>query len=699
MSAYRPRGARGGRGMAEEGEEGEAAAARRARRGLHAPDEEAGTARAGTGGRARRRDAGRSRSKSKSRRSKSRSGSRSRSRSRSKGASEREKSRQMQPLQLGQLVQIVPVALLFLRDAHGQGAGDLFLDADESDRAVQHLLVDLMDCINMEGDLTMAQYRELFGEHEPATIASAVRVVMLECEPRFVPREVGEELVQSLTTLDNCVTGRDCARMLGPALDKLPRAHYMALAELCAFLRDTGSDAAELACLIGPALFSDGRASVAEDHAAAAAAAIMDLLIEECGAFFGRVCAVSSCRGLGDRQNVSPVSMAQQNALSNALRTEGRTRSAAEEASLTAARMKQLVTFYNWRDPAKAARVPLLFENHEFLNIAHAIHLRYPEGLPRPWRAELMEMKARGIEGAEWFDPSPPKPGAGVLLPPPPPPRSPGSSRVDQIVNEIIDTEHAYHEVLVETLAYGKHIRMIARGRHGVEAMQRLGLSAADVDTVFGMRLEDIVDLSERFLAGLEVIDLVRTPPRHELGRPGLMADAMSAIIDDLHVYAPYVSMHRAGDKIIKGALARVTRRATGAKRLQQGLVGGEATRFRGSFAEIWENMSTSSARLCGQSLESALIAPVQRVPRYKLLFDELAKRLPGSHPAYERVNELAQNVADVADQLNQAMRQHEKIAMILGDDIPVAKASPRRTLFRAGSSSQATISSDGGRS
>jgi len=613
-------------------------------------------------------------------------------------------SRRIQPLQLGQLVQIMPMALLFLRDAFGAGAGDLFLESAEAedDRRAQHMLVDLMDTLNIAGDLSMSQYREFFGEHTPQSIAGGVRLIMLKCEPPFVPRDVGEDLVAVLGSLDSCATGEDCARVIGPILDQLPRQHFMALAELCAFLRDTATDTAELACLIGPALFSYGSTNISEDHAAASAAAIMDLLIEECEAFFGRMCAVSSLTGLGERNYIvspSHAMLSRKSARKQGLGILGdssgshgasRTRSVAAQASLTAARMQQLVAFYNWRDPAKAAGVPALFENHDFVSIAKGLYMRYPDGIPRQWRDELIEMQSRGIEGLEWFDPAPVTVGANGRAPPPAPPRirsgDPNRDRVDQIIDEIIDTEHAYHGLLVETLAYGKYIRMISLGKQGVDAQSRLGLSTSDVDTVFGMRLQAIVDLSERFLANLEVIDLVRTEPLDDLGRPGLLVDAISSIIDDLHVYAPYVSMHRAGDRIVKRALARISRRPTAAKRL---IGSTESSRFRGSFAEIWEKSSVSSARLCGQSLESALITPVQRVPRYMLLTAELARRLPATHPAYTRVQEVARSVADLAEQLNHAMRQHEKISALLGDEKLEPHGSSRRNLFRSGSSKE----------
>jgi len=44
------------------------------------------------------------------------------------------------------------------------------------------------------------------------------------------------------------------------------------------------------------------------------------------------------------------------------------------------------------------------------------------------------------------------------------------------------------------------------------------------------------------------------------------------------------------------------------------------------SFVKLWDVVSQASPRLKGQTIQSLLILPIQRVPRYKLLLSELIK-------------------------------------------------------------------------
>jgi len=585
--------------------------------------------------------------------------------------------RRLRPLQLGQLVTLVPTLVALLRGSH-EFAGDLFLAAeDDATRfEAQAFLRELLNDLNVRGDLSITQLRTVFATYQPRVVTSALRVVLLECEPRFVPRDIADNLIASLGTLDECETGVECAKVIGGMLDDMPRTHFMALGEIAAFLRDACRDPTELACLIGPALLSDSRQSVEEDdQTARAAAAMMDLLIEEADLIFGRVAgkvtshpSSRSFVALGERRPVSGRLKDSKNGdyfRSQVKHTRTLPRNTNSDTSRLAARQAQLITFYNWRDPMKASRVPLLFENHDFLDIAKAIHLKYPESMPPQWRAELTEMKESGKTAEiSWFDPGRTKNDGPVTLM-----KESERSKIDKIIDEFIDTEQMYYNQLSETVAFAKHIKNIARGFKGSEARSKLQLDAKKIDSLFGMRLRDIVDLSERFLANLEVIDLVRTAPKCEMDRPGLLADAILAVIDDLHVYAPYVSMHRTNDVLLKKQIALVRKRPSGPARLGKGLVGAAAGKYKGSFLDIWEQITSLSSVLRGQSLESVLIMPVQRIPRWVILMKELVRKLPAGHPAETKVNEVCEMVNDICDQLNSAMRQHEKIAAILGED------------------------------
>ena len=46
----------------------------------------------------------------------------------------------------------------------------------------------------------------------------------------------------------------------------------------------------------------------------------------------------------------------------------------------------------------------------------------------------------------------------------------------------------------------------------------------------------------------------------------------------------------------------------------------------------------------------SLLIQPIQRIPRYRLLFEELLKRTPNEHPDYEPLSKTLASIQEVKD-------------------------------------------------
>jgi hypothetical protein len=366
-------------------------------------------------------------------------------------------------------------------------------------------------------------------------------------------------------------------------------------------------------------------------------------------------------------------------------------------------RLKELERFYK-PAPLKARRAHLLLENYDFLAVARAIHARAPGQMPATWERELAAMKKRGQPDVAWYDAgaaeqatllrkrqndgateSPRKARGGsvaglVLVPSPPQPPSllqrQGSGEGerppwDRVIDELLDTEMHYYGCLKEALAFGRRVGQVQKeGRP--EARAKLGLSADEIETCFGSRLEALVHLCEELLAQVEVINLVREPPRNAFGRAGLLCDALLAIHGNLHYYAPYVSAHKKTHRIISEASEAVRLRASGGNsRLRKASLSAAsvAQRYQGTFEEIWTDISQRSRRLQGLSLQSVLIMPVQRLPRYELLLADLLKKLPQEHPARHKVENALEVVTESAQQVNAALRSHEKVAAMLGDD------------------------------
>ena len=85
-------------------------------------------------------------------------------------------------------------------------------------------------------------------------------------------------------------------------------------------------------------------------------------------------------------------------------------------------------------------------------------------------------------------------------------------------------------------------------------------------------------------------------------------------------------------------------------------------------FMRIWEEVSSTSSRLRGQSLQSIMIRPIQRIPRYVLLLQELDKRLSVDHPAKAHLKNALTQISLVATSINEALRRHEKLSKLVGD-------------------------------
>lgn len=83
-----------------------------------------------------------------------------------------------------------------------------------------------------------------------------------------------------------------------------------------------------------------------------------------------------------------------------------------------------------------------------------------------------------------------------------------------------------------------------------------------------------------------------------------------------------------------------------------------------------------------GLDLESLLITPVQRIPRYKLLLEALLKCTAADHPDYKGIGEALVLVSKIADSINSAMRESQNrqdilnIQKLFGKDVDLVTPS-----------------------
>ncbi|KAL8563722.1 hypothetical protein ACOMHN_063490 [Nucella lapillus] len=84
--------------------------------------------------------------------------------------------------------------------------------------------------------------------------------------------------------------------------------------------------------------------------------------------------------------------------------------------------------------------------------------------------------------------------------------------------------------------------------------------------------------------------------------------------------------------------------------------------------AEFAEFIQTQESRpdVMGLKINALLITPVQRVPRYKLLLEDLLHHTPSDHHDYAQLQEATKQIGDIALHINEHIRQHENFQKML---------------------------------
>lgn len=188
----------------------------------------------------------------------------------------------------------------------------------------------------------------------------------------------------------------------------------------------------------------------------------------------------------------------------------------------------------------------------------------------------------------------------------------PKASKRDMVIKEMLMTEKTY----VEKLTTIVDVFLIPLREKKIIDEEQLQLQ-------FGC-VEIIKEKHESLLERFEVLDF------NEVGA------LFKSFIDDLVVYEDYlVNFDIALTK--RAALLMSNRK----------------------FANYVETVRNENA--CkGQPLESYLIAPVQRIPRYRLLLEQVLKYTDTSHPDYQNIVDALEGVSQVAMAHNEAIRRRE---------------------------------------
>ena len=65
-------------------------------------------------------------------------------------------------------------------------------------------------------------------------------------------------------------------------------------------------------------------------------------------------------------------------------------------------------------------------------------------------------------------------------------------------------------------------------------------------------------------------------------------------------------------------------------------------------------------------SLTAFLMTPVQRIPRYKMLLEDLFKNTPSTHPDFEDLEKAIVLIQGIASSVNEHIRDHEMVLKML---------------------------------
>eukprot|EP01102_Stenamoeba_stenopodia_P014614 TRINITY_DN4877_c0_g1_i1.p1 TRINITY_DN4877_c0_g1~~TRINITY_DN4877_c0_g1_i1.p1 ORF type:complete len:794 (-),score=150.51 TRINITY_DN4877_c0_g1_i1:107-2488(-) len=84
------------------------------------------------------------------------------------------------------------------------------------------------------------------------------------------------------------------------------------------------------------------------------------------------------------------------------------------------------------------------------------------------------------------------------------------------------------------------------------------------------------------------------------------------------------------------------------------------------AFAQFVRQWEDDPNRSCNLNLRALLIQPVQRIPRYRLLLEDMIKHTEPTHPDYEPLRSSLEKVKQVADNINDSIKKAENRQKVL---------------------------------
>jgi hypothetical protein len=305
----------------------------------------------------------------------------------------------------------------------------------------------------------------------------------------------------------------------------------------------------------------------------------------------------------------------------------------------TPAQRDELKKFLQWKDPQGAEdKADKLLNMYRVEDVAEAIRDKFGM-LPQGWRSLLKsDQIARELPRGQsrTFD---------IHIHP-----KDDESMSDKKINEILDSEARFVTTITElqTKYLDRVYEIFGSGPKNKDAIRALGITQEETNQIFE-QLPGIVRFSQQLLQKLELVSLVRKQPMTGEGRAIHVGRAFLEMAPRLHVYAPAITSYQQSLTVLNDAVGRL-----------------KPNSKNPDFITLWERITSSNDVLRGQQLQAVLITPMQRIPRYKMLLEQLVKDC--DHPdSIAVVQEALDLFASAAKNMNEALRKHEKLLEFFG--------------------------------
>lgn len=191
----------------------------------------------------------------------------------------------------------------------------------------------------------------------------------------------------------------------------------------------------------------------------------------------------------------------------------------------------------------------------------------------------------------------------------------------DHVVRELLSTERTYvRELNVVMNTYFQ----------GLSSNSTIIKEEGDMSVLFA-NLPSILSLNTQFLQAIESRLETWQPEKDTIG------DLFVSVSEDLKEYTKYVSNHSQATEL----LSKIMR------------------------TQEWSEFMKTSLMSQGmiRNLDSYLILPVQRIPRYVLLIKEMQKHTPQTHPDSALLSQAYECIEGVARSINEAIKATEQQA------------------------------------